>query len=196
MKFKKGDRVIAKMDAGQFVKKGETYIVSKENPAFISLVGFPALQYNPCIFDLAPVEKAKPRKKEYEVITISTDGNGAKARHIKGGKLLNEVKLQRYEKDSHNMKQLAAYAVQKLLPKDGNLITVVKSGYTGAVCVTASKNDNYKPGRILEFVGGKCTNPPSRMSTITVYQFDSFAELKAYTNTIAAPFDVIELHRN
>lgn len=128
---------------------------------------------------------------EHETIVITTDGDIGKAKIIKGGKVVREVKLVRQKGDKHDLKALAAWAVQKLIPNDGNMIINVKAGYTGSVAVVGSKNPNYTDGKILEFVSGACTtNPLLNFGTI-----NSFADLKKACKSQHRNFDVVELHR-
>ena len=128
---------------------------------------------------------------EHETIVITTDGDIGKAKIIKGGKVVREVKLVRQKGDKHDLKTLAAYAVQKLIPNDGNMIINVKAGYTGAVAVINSKNPAFADGKILEFVSGKCTTMPM-MFTLTVNSLD---DLKSQLKKRDLGFSVVELHR-
>ena len=128
---------------------------------------------------------------EHETIVITTDGDIGKAKIIKGGKVVREVKLVRQKGDKHDLKSLAAYAVQKLIPNDGNMIINVKAGYTGAVAVINSKNPTYTDGKILEFVGGNCTTIP----LLDFGTINTFADLKKACKGHHHNFDVVELHR-
>ena len=129
--------------------------------------------------------------KELEKLIIETDGQTARAKY-EGRGFAREVTLTRHSDDTHNMKKLAAYAVQKLFPTDGQIIDVRKAGYQGAVCVVNSKSKVYTDGRILEFVGGQCANPPSQCAWV-LPKFDTLDELKAWAKR--RDFEVVELHR-
>lgn len=126
---------------------------------------------------------------EHETIVITTDGDVGKAKIIKGGKVVREVKLVRQKGDKHDLKALAAWAVQKLIPNDGNMIINVKAGYTGSVAVIGSKNPHCTDGKILEFVGGCCTTSP----LLNFGTINTFADLKKGCKR--HNFDVVELHR-
>lgn len=128
---------------------------------------------------------------EHETIVITTDGDIGKAKIIKGGKVVREVKLVRQKGDKHDLKSLAAYAVQKLIPNDGNMIINVKAGYTGAVAVINSKNLDYTDGKILEFVSGVCTTHP----LLNFGTINTFDDLKKACKGHHHNFDVVELHR-
>ena len=128
---------------------------------------------------------------EHETIVITTDGDIGKAKIIKGGKVVREVKLVRQKGDKHDLKALAAYAVQKLIPNDGNMIINVKAGYTGAVAVINSKNLDFTDGKILEFVSGVCTTTP----LLNFGTINTFADLKKVCKRHHHNFDVVELHR-
>ena len=127
-----------------------------------------------------------------ETITITTDGRTAKATYRTGCATTREVTLTRCPDDNHDMKKLAAYAVQKLFPADGQVITVRKAGYQGAVCVVNSKSKLFTDGRILEFMSGECTNKPANVAWV-MPKFDTLDELKAWAKR--RDFEVVELHR-
>ena len=129
--------------------------------------------------------------KESETITITTDGRSTTATY-RNGAITRSTTLIRHPDDNHDMKKLAAYAVQRLFPTDGQIIDVRKAGYQGAVCVVNSKSKVYTDGRILEFVGGQCTNPPSQCAWV-LPKFDTLDELKAWAKR--RDFEVVELHR-
>ena len=137
-------------------------------------------------------QPASHYKKVEEKIVITTDGRTARATYSHGCNVPREVTLTRHLDDNHDMKKLAAYAVQKLFPADGQVITVRKAGYQGAVCVVNSKSKVYTDGRILEFVGGQCTNPPDQCAWI-LPKFDTLDELKAWAKR--RDFEAVELHR-
>lgn len=137
-------------------------------------------------------QPASHYKKVEEKIVITTDGRTARATYSSGYACSREVTLTRHPEDNHNMKNLAAYAVQKLFPADGQVITVRKSGYQGAVCVVNSKSHVFTDGRILEFMSGECTNTPD-YSAWVMPKFDTLDELKAWAKR--HNFDVVELHR-
>ena len=136
----------------------------------------------------------QPEKKAFvpkETIVIYTDGDNAMAKYVKNNELVRSVRLKRERRDRHDMKTLAAYAVQKLFPKDGNMIINVKAGYTGAVAVINSKNSMVADGRIIEFTCGKCTN-------CRIFEGREFTDLQAvkkFCKTRHINFDVVELHR-
>lgn len=137
-------------------------------------------------------QPASHYKKVEEKIVITTDGRTARATYSHGCNVSREITLTRHPNDNHDMKKLAAYAVQKLFPSDGYIIDVRKGGYQGAVCVVNSKSKVYTDGRILEFVGGECTNPPGQCAWV-LPKFDTLDELKAWAKR--RDFEVVELHR-
>lgn len=179
-KFKKGDKV-ERFLLGINIPLGTRAIVEEASSGgYIRLKGHSGW-HNADRFRLV----------ENETIAITTDGDIGKAKIIKGGKVLREVKLVRQKDDKHDLKTLAAYAVQKLIPNDGNMIINVKAGYTGAVAVINSKNPVYADGKILEFVSGTCTTCP----LLNFGTINSFADLKKACKTYHHTFDVVELHR-
>ena len=132
------------------------------------------------------------KKVERDTIVITTDGNVGEAKLIRGGKLQKKVTLKRDKGDKHDMKALAAYAVQKLIPDDGNVIINVKAGYTGSVAVVNSKNPMYADGKILEFVTGDCITVKLPFCSEKLMNFDN---VKSYFKRSHYNFDVVELHR-
>ena len=126
---------------------------------------------------------------------MTTDTHTATARYLCDDKTVKVVHLKRHGSDQHDMKKLVAYAVQKLIKDDGNIIDVRPAGYQGAVCVVASNNKALTNGRILEFVSGWCTNWPPLMNISHIpLCFDDFADLKAWA--VKNHFDIVELHRH
>ena len=182
-KFSPGDRVIAKEGSFSGIVKGREYVVKQQFESFVELEGH-NMMFMADRFELRPKEK----------LVITTDGRNAEAKYIKGGEVKGKVTLKRSDSDPHDLKKLAAYAVQKLFPDDGNNIIVVKSGYTGSVCVVNSKNPLYKDGRILEFYGGRCVNAPTIGMRNT--KFDTLDAIKDCAKRHIQSFEVIELHRN
>lgn len=154
---------------------------------WLKLVGYPHY-IQESNFSGATESKALGPK---ETIVITTDGLNATAKYVKANAVVREVALKRAEGDCHNMKTLAAYAVQKLFPKDGNMIINVKAGYTGAVAVINSKNQYVQDGRILEFTSGRCTNS----NMFSVHEFADLAAVKKYCKMRHINFEVVELHR-
>ena len=150
--------------------------------AFIAVRGIPGIH---------PADCVKLHKKCVDAIVITTDGEDSKARLMKGKTIVREVKLKRSKEERHNLKILAAYAVQKLLPMDGNMIMTVKAGYTGSVAVVGSKNPNYTDGKILEFVSGKCVTLPY----LGISGVNTIEDLKKVFKGGHFNFDVVELHR-
>lgn len=179
-KFKAGDRV-ERMAISTIIPAGTRATVKEVNQnGWMQLEGFYGW-HDPGNYKLV----------EHETIVITTDGDIGKAKIIKGGKVVREVKLVRQKGDKHDLKALAAWAVQKLIPNDGNMIINVKAGYTGAVAVINSKNPDFTDGKILEFVSGVCTtNPLLNFGTI-----NTFADLKKACKGHHHNFDVVELHR-
>lgn len=179
-KFKKGDKV-ERFLLGINMPLGTRAIVEEvSSGGYIRLKGHTGW-HNADRFKLV----------EHETIVITTDGDIGKAKIIKGGKVVREVKLVRQKGDKHDLKSLAAYAVQKLIPNDGNMIINVKAGYTGAVAVINSKNLGFTDGKIMEFVSGKCT-------TTTFLNFgtiNTFDDLKRQLKERDLGFSVVELHR-
>ena len=179
--FKKGDRVEA-IIANAGLSAGARFTVEEATTGgYLKFVGFHGW-YSCTLY----------KKVEHETIIIVTDGDFGKAKLLKGGKLVKEVMLTRDKGDKHNMKTLAAYAVQKLIPDDGNMIINVKAGYTGSVCVVNSTNPNYKNGKIFEFVGGKCINSTYPFSG---KEFNTVSEINKYCKGYHINFNVLELHR-
>ena len=180
-KFKKGDKV-ERFLQGINMPLGTRAIVEEvSSGGYIRLVGHSGW-HSADRFKLV----------EHETIVITTDGDIGKAKIIKGGKVVREVKLVRQKGDKHDLKALAAYAVQKLIPNDGNMIINVKAGYTGAVAVINSKNPDFTDGKILEFVSGVCTTTP----LLNFGTIDTFADLKKVCKRHHHNLDVEELHRS
>lgn len=127
-----------------------------------------------------------------ESIIITTDGNDGSAKYIKNGEVIKSVKLVRDKNDKHDMKTLAAYAVQKLIPDDGNMIINVRAGYTGSVCVVNSTNPNYKNGKIFEFAGGECINSHYPFAG---HKFNDLSAINKFCKGYHINFNVLELHR-
>lgn len=179
-KFKPGDRV-ERLAISTIIPAGTKATVKEVNQnGWMQLEGFYGW-HDPENYKLV----------EHETIVITTDGDIGKAKIIKGGKVVREVKLVRQKGDKHDLKSLAAYAVQKLIPNDGNMIINVKAGYTGAVAVINSKNPTYTDGKILEFVSGNCTTCP----LLNFGTINTFADLKNACKGHHHNFDVVELHR-
>ena len=179
-KFKPGDRV-ERLAISTIIPAGTKATVKEVNQnGWMHLEGFYGW-HDPENYKLV----------EHEIIVITTDGDIGKAKIIKGGKVVREVKLVRQKGDKHDLKSLAAYAVQKLIPNDGNMIINVKAGYTGAVAVINSKNPNFTDGKILEFVSGKCTTTP----LLNFGTINTFADLKKACKEHRNNLDVVELHR-
>ena len=185
-KFKRGEIVKALHDI-RGIKAGMKYEVTVDSGgAFVGLKGETGL---------FPAEEFESWKKPLDVIVITSDGDNATARILKDKTVVNQVKLKRNKDDRNDLKKLAAYAVQKLLPDDGNVIDVHKAGYYGSVCVVNSTRVALKNGRILEVYGGKCVNPPFECSyEMGRVNFKTFADLKNWANAYGC--DVVELHRN
>ena len=182
-KFAPGTKVVANTTTGSIVKDC-TYYVLAQHGEFVELKDL-FTRYHVCCFD-----KAETR----ETIVITTNGDRATAQYIKEGKVVRERNLKRDRADRHDLKKLAAFAVQKLFPKDGNNILVVKAGYTGSVVVVNSRHPAFKDGRILEFYGGRCTASPT--PSLMTASFDCLEDVRRYAQSYVHPFDVIELHRN
>ena len=127
-----------------------------------------------------------------ETIVITTDGNDGSAKYIKNGEVIKSVKLVRDKNDKHDMKTLAAYAVQKLIPDDGNMIINVQAGYTGSVCVVNSTNPHYKNGKIFEFAGGECINSHYPFAG---HKFNDLSAINKFCKGYHINFNVLELHR-
>lgn len=179
-KFKAGDRV-ERLCTGPGICAGSRATVKRITCSdLIELEGYTNL-YFPEHF----------KRVEHETIVITTDGDIGKAKIIKGGKVVREVKLVRQKGDKHDLKTLAAYAVQKLIPNDGNMIITVKAGYTGAVAVINSKNPAFTDGKILEFVSGKCTTAMFPYAK----EFNTLEDVKRCFKKSPYNFDVVELHR-
>lgn len=179
-KFKVGDRV-ERLSISSIIPAGTRATVKAvDKSGCMQLEGFYGW-HNPGNYKLV----------EHETIVITTDGDIGKAKIIKGGKVVREVKLVRQKGDKHDLKALAAWAVQKLIPNDGNMIINVKAGYTGSVAVINSKNPACTDGKILEFVSGVCTTSP----LLNFGKIDTFADLKKACKVHHHNFDVVELHR-
>lgn len=185
-KFKSGEVVKALYDM-RGVKAGEKYTVTHDSGGqFVGLKDRAGMY---------PAENFVSVKKPLDVIVITSDGDTATARILKDKTVVKQVKLKRHEKDQDDLKKLAAYDVQKLLPDDGNVIDVHKAGYYGSVCVVNSTRMALKNGRILEVYGGRCVNPPIECSYgLGNTNFKTFADLKEWANDYGC--DVVELHRN
>lgn len=185
-KFKPGDKVrfipgITGYDPDKIYHVGTVF---RNDSVTLVESSFPARAYS--IYDLRPAPKY--------AITITTDTETATACYIEDGVAMKKVTLARDKRDQHDMKKLAAYAVQRLFPHDGNLIITVGSGYTGAVCVINSQTENAVNGRILEFVSGKCTNTPASFYKWHIpLRFDTFEEVVRFAKK--NHFGVVELHR-
>jgi hypothetical protein len=179
-KFKKGDKV-ERFLMGINMPLGTRAIVEEvSSGGYIRLKGHSGW-HNADRFKLV----------EHETIVITTDGDIGKAKIIKGGKVVREVKLVRQKGDKHDLKALAAWAVQKLIPNDGNMIINVKAGYTGAVAVINSKNPAFADGKIIEFVSGKCTTAMLPYAK----EFNTLEDVKRCFKKEPYNFDVVELHR-
>jgi hypothetical protein len=132
-------------------------------------------------------------KVDKETIVITTDGDIGTAKLLKNGETIKAVKLIRDKNDKHDMKALAAYAVQKLIPDDGNMIINVKAGYTGSVCVVNSTNPHYKNGKIFEFAGGECINSHYPFAG---HKFNDLSAINKFCKGYHINFNVLELHRS
>lgn len=191
--FKKGDRVRAVYNIPPYIVAGNHYTIAEICPDgnFVGIDVRPGLlhaqHYMYDAFELLP--------KKQQAIVISTDGQSTDVKLTENGALKKAVRLVRWEGEPHDLKKLAAYAVQKLLPDDGNLIVVVGAGYTGALCVHRSRNSIYENGRILEFREGICTNPPKGDPEIARKKFKTLFEVEKYATSFKHPFRVMELHR-
>lgn len=189
--FKKGDCVRAVYNIPPYIIAGDHYTIAEIGPDG-NFVGIHVNgQLLPAHFYMHDAFVLLPRKRQ--AIVISTDGQNTDVKLTENGELKKTVKLARWESDPHDLKKLAAYAVQKLLPDDGNLIVVVGAGYTGALCVCNSSNSIYENGRILEFREGVCTNPPKGDSTILGKKFKTLSDVECFA--IRNKFRVLELHR-
>ena len=185
VKFKVGDRVERISTPEIFrptVKAGQRFTVEEvTSNGYLRFSGFITFQ-----------DPKHYKKVDTHTIVITTDGDTGSVKYIQNGNKLKDLKLIRQKEDRHDLKMLAAYAVQKLFPDDGNIISVHKAGYTGAVAVINSKNKEYRDGKIIEFIGGKCT---SGLAT-----WEKFDDLKSVQKFFKSPrhynFDVVELHRN
>lgn len=191
--FEKGDRVRAVYNIPPFIIAGNHYTIAEIGPDgdFVGIKTGPGIlpthYYMYDAFELLP--------KKLQAIVISTDGQSTYVKLTENGTLKKAVRLVRWEGDPHDLKKLAAYAVQKLLPDDGNLIVVVGAGYTGALCVHLSRNSIYENGRILEFREGVCTNPPKGDPEIARKKFKTLFDVEKYAASFKHPFRVMELHR-
>ena len=181
--FRVGDIVKCEYAHNGMVRGAKYEIVGDSGGAFIRVKGVDGYH---------PADCVKLHKKCMDAIVITTDCDNTTARLMRGKETLREVKLTRSKEDRHNLKTLAAYAVQKLLPPDGNMLINVKAGYTGAVAVVNSKNPNITDGRIIEFTGGRCTN----LGKFVGYDFADLNAVKKHCKTRHINFDVVELHRN
>lgn len=189
--FKKGDRVRAVYNIPPYIIAGDHYTITEIAPDG-NFVGIHVNgQLLPAHYYMHDAFVLLPRKRQ--AIVISTDGQNTDVKLTENGELKKAVKLARFESDPHDLKKLAAYAVQKLLPDDGNLIVVVGAGYTGALCVCDSRNGLYTNGRILEFREGVCTNPPKGDSTILGKKFKTLSDVECFA--IRNKFRLLELHR-
>lgn len=187
-KFKVGQSVKALKSQENGIVVGRWYIVEQIiDNNWLKLVGYPhyVRESNFC----GATERIALGPKE--TIVITTDGLNATAKYVRDNAVVREVTLKRAEGDRHDMKTLAAYAVQKLFPKDGNMIINVKAGYTGAVAVINSKNKFVQDGRILEFTTGRCTNS----NMFSGQEFADLAAVKKYCKMRHINFEVVELHR-
>lgn len=189
--FKQGDRVRAVYNIPPYIIAGDHYTIAKVLPDsdFVGIEVDAGLLHTH--FFMYDAFALLPRK--HQTIVISTDGQNTDVKLTEDGKLKKSVGLVRWEGDPHDLKKLAAYAVQKLLPDDGNLIVVVGAGYTGALCVCDSRNGLYTNGRILEFREGICTNPPKGDSTISGKKFKTLFEVEHFA--VRNKFRLLELHR-
>lgn len=178
-KFKPGDRVERKAISTVIPAGTRATVKTVDKNGWMQLEGFYGW-HDPANYELV----------EHETIVITTDGDIGKAKIIKGGKVVREVKLVRQKGDKHDLKALAAWAVQKLIPNDGNMIINVKAGYTGSVAVINSKDSIFTDGKILEFVSGKCVTCP----LLNIGTVNTFADLVKDIHK-RFKFDVVELHR-
>lgn len=180
--FKKGDRV-ERVDysPGGKINVGQRFTVEEvTSGGYFRFKGYLTFQ-----------DPKHYKKVDNHTIVITTDGDVGSVKYILNGKKLKDLKMVREKGDPHNLKMLAAYAVQKLFPDDGNIISVHKAGYTGSVAVINSKNPAYRDGKIIEFVGGHCTTGLSTWGT-----FEDLKAVKKFCKGGHYKFDVIELHRN
>ena len=179
--FKKGDRVVAITSTTSFPAGARLTVEDVRADHYVKMTGNP--YWHSCtLFQMV--------KKE--TIVITTDGNVGEAKLIEGGELKKRVTLVRDKGDKHDMKTLAAYAVQKLIPDDGNSIINVKAVYTGSVAVINSKNPHYEDGKILEFVAGDCINVKLPFCSKKLMNLD---DVKAHFKYRHYNFSVVELHR-
>jgi hypothetical protein len=189
--FKQGDRVRAVYNIPPYIIAGDHYTIAEISPDgnFVGIhvngQRLPAHYYMHDAFTLLT--------RKQQAIVISTDGQSTDVKLTENGELKKAVRLVRWEGDPHDLKKLAAYAVQKLLPDDGNLIVVVGAGYTGALCVCNSRHGLYANGRILEFREGVCTNPPKDDPEIAKKKFKTLFEVEDFA--VRNKFRVLELHR-
>lgn len=179
--FKKGDLVEAVVATPSYCANARFTVEAVDTNGYLTFRGL--VGWHSC---------ALFKKVEHETIVITTDGNVGEAKLIRGGKLQKKVTLKRDKGDKHDMKALAAYAVQKLIPDDGNVIINVRAGYTGSVAVVNSKNPMYADGKILEFVAGDCITVKLPFCSEKLMNFDG---VKAYFKRRHYNFDVVELHR-
>lgn len=179
--IKKGDRVFHTRNSMSLPVNARATVETVSSGGYVKLVGlepwFP-------VTDFMKVDK--------ETIVITTDGDIGTAKLLKNGETIKAVKLIRDKSDKHDMKALAAYAVQKLIPDDGNMLINVKAGYTGSVCVVNSTNPNYKNGKIFEFVGGECINSHYPFAG---HKFNDLSAINKFCKGYHINFNVLELHR-
>lgn len=179
--IKKGDRVIHTRNSMSLPVNARGTVDEVSTSGYLKLVGHQSW-FNAADF----------RKVDIETIIITTDGDFGSAKLLKNGELQKGAKLVRDKNDKHDMKALAAYAVQKLIPDDGNMLVNVKAGYTGSVCVVNSTNPNYKNGKIFEFVGGECINSHYPFAG---HMFNDLSAINKFCKGYHINFNVLELHR-
>ena len=179
--IKKGDRVFHTRNSMSLPVNARATVETVSSGGYVKLVGlepwFPVTDF---------------QKVDKETIVITTDGDIGTAKLLKNGETIKVVKLIRYKNDKHDMKALAAYAVQKLIPDDGNMLINVKAGYTGSVCVVNSTNPNYKNGKIFEFAGGECINSHYPFAG---HKFNDLSAINKFCKGYHINFNVLELHR-
>lgn len=180
--FKVGDMVVHKAASVNIGQK-----VAEVDGEFIRVIGS-------AVFDHCNEYTAY--KHPQEVIVITTDGKKSKAILKRDGKVVNQIELRKHPDDKHDLKVLTAFAVQKLLPDDGNELAVRKGGYYGAVAVIGTppySKSIVTPGLILEFHEGKLKNNPFPCFLWACKFFRSFAEVKETFSKNG--YAVVELHR-
>lgn len=150
-----------------------------------------------CLFNI--FTDYKMWKPPEEVIVIRTDGTHTKAYYKRDGKVVSEAKCRRNHADKHNLKALAALALNRVLPNDKNEIVVREKGYYGAVAVTKvfpvshlPKPHQLTPGMILEFYAGRWKDAPFTSFAYGMH-YDDFAEVQKRFSDRG--YEVIELHR-